>query len=107
MTSRQQAGELGSEAPGPWPTLEAPGPPAIGNLVEAAGMTIKKPTDALLRDQRTPRKGLERWVARPGKLAMSRRARTWTVWTAVKPDMGLRMPGTRARTHAILILFIA
>ena len=46
-------------------------------------------------------------VARPGELAMSRRARTWTVWTAVKPDMGLRMPGTRARTHAILILFIA
>ena len=29
-------------------------------------------------------------VARPGKLAMSRRARTRTVWTAVKPDMGLR-----------------
>ena len=45
VTSRQQAGELGSEAPGPWPTLEAPGPPAIGNLVEAAGMTIKKPAD--------------------------------------------------------------
>ena len=36
-------------------------------------------------------------VARPGKLAMSRKALTRTVWTAVKPNMGLRTPGIRAR----------
>ena len=36
-------------------------------------------------------------VARPGKLAVSRKARTRTVWTAVKPDMVLRTPGIRAR----------
>ena len=36
-------------------------------------------------------------VARPGKLAMSRKALTRTVWTAVKLDMVLRTPGIRAR----------
>ena len=36
-------------------------------------------------------------VARPGKLAVSRKARTRTVLTAIKPDMSLRTPGIRAR----------
>ena len=64
-------------------------------------MAIKKPTGAPLRDQRIPRKGLEGWVARPGKLAMRRRARTQTVWSAVKPDMGLQTSGisTRGKEH--------